>query len=82
MNNNGSYRQPRWVDAVVIAGCVPVILSRYVLPKGLAQTLALLAVPLLFLFVAICNKVRSGAFFPRRAERRRIADQPNSEKRL
>jgi hypothetical protein len=80
MNDDGLYHQPRWVDAIVIAGCVPVILILYVMPKGFSQALALLAVTLpLFLFVAVCNKVRSGAFFPRWAERKRTADQLNSE---
>ena len=75
MNNDGLYHQPRWVNAIVIAGCVPVILSQYVVPKGLSQAFVLLAVPLLFLFVGICNRVRSGAFFPRWAERKRIAER-------
>lgn len=79
MNNDGPYRQPRWVNAIVIAGCVPVILSQYVMPKGLSQTLVLLVVPLLFLFVGICNKVRSGAFFPRWAESKKMADRLDSE---
>ena len=79
MNNDGLYHQPRWVNAIVIAGCVPVILSQYVMPKGLSQAFVLLAVPLLFLFVGICNRVRSGAFFPRWAERKRIAERLDSE---
>jgi hypothetical protein len=83
MNNDDVYHQPRWVDAIVIAGCVPVIPILCVMPKGFSQALALLAVLLpLLLFVAICNKVRSGAFFPRWAERKRMADQLKSDKRL
>ena len=79
MNNDGLYHQPRWVNAIVIAGCVPVILSQYVMPKGLSQAFVLLAVPLLFLFVGVCNRVRWGAFFPRWAERKRIAERLDSE---
>jgi hypothetical protein len=77
MNNDGLYHQPRWVNAIVIAGCVPVILSQYV--TRMSQAFVLLAVPLLFLFVGICNRVRSGAFFPRWAERKRIAERLDSE---
>jgi hypothetical protein len=79
MNNDGLYHQPRWVNAIFIAGCVPVILSRYLMPEGLSQAFVLLAVPLLFLFVVVCNKVRSGAFFPRWAESKRIAERLDSE---
>jgi hypothetical protein len=79
MNNDGLYHQPRWVNAIFIAGCMLVISGRYMVPERLSQALVLLGVPLLFLFVAICNKVRSGAFFPRWAERKRTADQLNSE---
>jgi hypothetical protein len=77
MNNDGLYHQPRWVNAIVIAGCVAVILSQYV--TRMSQAFVLLAVPLLFLFVGICNRVRSGAFFPRWAERKRIAERLDSE---
>jgi len=79
MNNDGLYHQPRWLNAILVAGCVPVILSRYVLPKALSQALVLLGVPLLFLFVGVCNQVRSGAFFPRWAESKRIAERLDSE---
>jgi hypothetical protein len=82
MNKDGLYHQPRWVNAIFIAGCVPVILSRYLMPGGLSQAFVLLAVPLLLLFVGVCNKVRSGAFFPRWAESKRIAEQLDSENAL
>ena len=83
MSNDGVYHQPRWVEAIVSAGCVPVIPILYVMPKGFSQALAILAVLLpLLLFVAICNKVRSGAFFPRWAERKRMADRLKFEKRI
>jgi len=81
MNKNGPYRQPRWVNAIVIVGCVPVILRNYVLPDGPSQSLVLLVVPLLFLFVGVCNKIRAGVFFPRWAERKMMADQAKSESR-
>ena len=76
MNNDGLYHQPRWVDAIVIAGCLPVIPILYMMPEGFSQALALLAVILpLLLFVAVCNKVRSGSYFPRWAERKRTTDR-------
>jgi hypothetical protein len=76
MNNDGLYHQPRWVNAIFIAGCVLVISGRYMVPEGLSRALVLLGVPLLFLFVGVCNKIRSGAFFPRWAESTKIAERP------
>jgi hypothetical protein len=80
MNNDGLYHQPRWVNAIFIAGCVPIILSAYVMPKDMSRPLVFVGGPLLFLFVGVCNKWRSGAFLPRWAEAAQLRDQLDLEK--
>jgi hypothetical protein len=79
MNNDGLYHQPRWVNAIFIAGCVPIILSPYVM-KDMSRPLVFIGGPLLFLFVGFCNKWRSGAFLPRWAEAAQLRDQLDLEK--
>jgi hypothetical protein len=79
MNNDGLYHQPRWVNAIFIAGCVPIILSPYVM-KDMSRPLVFIGGPLLFLFVGVCNKWRSGAFLPRWAEAAQLRDQLDLEK--
>jgi hypothetical protein len=37
MNKDGLYHQPRWVNAIVIAAGVPIVLSQFVMPTGLAR---------------------------------------------
>ena len=80
MNNDGLYHQPRWVNAIFIAGCVPVILSSYVLPEDVSRSVVLVGVALLFLFIGVCNKYRSGAFLPRWAEAAQLGDRLDLEK--
>jgi hypothetical protein len=80
MNNDGLYHQPRWVNAIFIAGGVPVILSPYVLPEDVSRPVTLVGVLLLFLFVGVCNKWRSSAFLPRWAEAAQLSDQLDLEK--
>jgi hypothetical protein len=80
MNNDGLYHQPRWVNAIFIAGCVPIILGPYVIPKDMSRPVVLVGVLLLFLFVGVCNKWRSGAFLPRWAEAAQLRDRLDLEK--
>jgi hypothetical protein len=80
MKGDIPYRQPRWVNAIVIAGSILVILREYILPDGPSQNLVLLVVPLLFLFVGVCNKIRAGVFFPRWADRKTMPDQEKSQR--
>jgi hypothetical protein len=80
MKKDGFYHQPRWVNATFIAGCVPIILSRYIMPTGVSRPLVFVGILLLFLFVGVCNKWRSGAFFPRWAEAAQLRDRLETEK--
>jgi hypothetical protein len=80
MNRDGLYHQPRWVNAIVIAACVPIILGSYVMPTGISRLVTVAGTLLLFLFIGICNKLRSGAFFPRWVEVKNLSNRLESEK--
>jgi hypothetical protein len=79
MRTDGLYHQPRWVNAIFIAGCVPVIVSGYVMSTQMSRPVILVGTALLFLFVGVCNKLRAGAVFPRWAEAARLAKRLDSE---
>jgi hypothetical protein len=79
MNKDGLYHQPRWVNAIVIAAGVPIVLSQFVMPTGLARLVAVGASLFVFLFVGICNKLRSGAVFPLWAEAASLSDRLKTE---